>query len=70
MINDTSQRSVAIWFGCDGTFDPYLIINVYTAESVLREFLKLFNIWQSFFWEIRLPQVKSSVRRALSCWKM
>jgi len=25
MINDTSQRSVATWFRCGGTFDQYFI---------------------------------------------
>jgi len=28
MINDTSQRSVATWFRCDGTFDSYFTTNL------------------------------------------
>jgi len=39
MINDTSERSVAMWFRCGGTFDPYFITK-FTAETVLKEVLK------------------------------
>jgi len=28
MINDTSQRSAAMWFRCGGTFDHYFITNL------------------------------------------
>jgi len=28
MINYTSQRSVAMWFRCDGTFDHCFITNL------------------------------------------
>jgi len=28
MINDTSQRSAAMWFRYDGTFDQYFITNL------------------------------------------
>jgi len=28
MINDTSQRSVATWFRCGGTFYHYIITNL------------------------------------------
>jgi len=39
MINDTSPRSVAMWFRCGGTFD-HLLYYKFTDESVLEEFLK------------------------------
>jgi len=33
MNNDTSQRSVATWFRCGGTFDRYFIINLLLNHS-------------------------------------
>jgi len=68
MINNrpTSQRSVATWFRCDGTFDPYVITNL-----LLSLFWK--NFWnRSTLANLRgkVDGLKRPVRRALSCWKM
>jgi len=46
MIKYTSQRSVARWFTCGGTFD--LLYYKVTNEFVLKKILKLHNIWQSY----------------------
>ena len=43
-VNDTSQCSVAMWFRCGKN----LLYHKFTAESVLKEFLKSLNIWQSY----------------------
>jgi len=40
-------RYVATEFRCGGTYDYYFITSLLPSESVLKEFLKSVNIWQS-----------------------
>jgi len=67
MINDTSQHTVATWSSCSGTF-AHNFFYKFTAECVLKEFVKSLNIWQSYGEKL----IASSALCAgpLSSWKM
>jgi len=47
MVDDTSQRSVATWFRCGGTFDHCFITNLLLSLFWHIFFKKSLNIWKS-----------------------